>query len=196
MERTEFLHLSWDDVQSLCEAVAGKIRGDGFKPDVIVGVSRGGFDPARILCDQLMVKRLASFQIEYYNYINMKNKIPKVIYPLNADINGMKVLVVDDVSDTGHSLETARRHVSERGASQVRIATLHFKPWSNFEPDYNAEKTESWVVYPWEVKECLLGVAERLRSRGLQQRAIHDEILRKGFREEQLRRYLSPLNEE
>jgi len=162
---------------------------------VIVGVSRGGFDPARILCDQLMVKRLASFQIEYYNDINNRSKIPKIIYPLNADINGMRVLVVDDVSDTGHSLETARSHVSERGASQVRVATLHFKPWSKFKPDYYAEETESWVVYPWEVKECLLRVAEKLRSKGLQQKAIHDEILRKGFREEQLRRYLAPLNE-
>jgi len=191
----KFLHLTWSDVQRLCEVVAGKMRGDGYRPDVVVGVSRGGFDPARILCDQLMVKRLASFQIEYYNAINEKSKVPKVIYPLNADVRGMRVLVVDDVSDSGHSLETAKRHVSERGASEVRVATLHYKPWSSFEPDYYAEGTESWVVYPWEVKECLLGTVERLRSKGLHQKAIHEELLRKGFKEKQLRKYLAPLED-
>jgi hypoxanthine phosphoribosyltransferase len=93
----KLLHLSWETIQLLAEEVAARIRESGYAPDLIVAVSRGGFDHARILCDQLEVRRLASVQIEYYTGVNETNETLKIVYPLNADVLGKKVLVVDDV---------------------------------------------------------------------------------------------------
>ncbi|MFA5869334.1 MAG: phosphoribosyltransferase family protein, partial [Candidatus Bathyarchaeia archaeon] len=103
MENLHFLHLSWDDVQRLTETVAGKITASGYKPDIVVAVSRGGFDPARILCDQLAIRRLASVQVEAYDGM-VKRPEPVVILPVNADLGGKRVLMADDVSDSGASL--------------------------------------------------------------------------------------------
>jgi hypothetical protein len=189
MENLHFLHLSWDDVQRLTEAVAGKIAASGFKPDLVVAVSRGGFDPARILCDQLGIRRLASVQIEAYDGM-VKRPEPVVILPVNADLRGKRVLMADDVSDSGASLLVAREHLVERGASEVRIATLHIKPWSRFVPDYYAEKVDAWVVYPWELRECLLEVAEKIRASGVAEEDVAARLVEAGFKKRDVKRYL------
>ena len=88
------LHLSWEDIQRLAEELAERVRASGFRPDVVVAVSRGGFDPARILCDQLSIRLLASLQIDYYADINRRKDAPEIVFPLNTDIPGMTALVV------------------------------------------------------------------------------------------------------
>ena len=175
------LHLDWEDIQRLAEAVARKVNVSGFMPDVVVAISRGGFDPARILCDQLSVQRLASLQVEYYTGVDQRRGAPEIVFPLNADVPNLKALVVDDVSDSGNSLKTAIDHVFERGASEVRVATLHVKPWSNFRPDYFAEEVEAWVVYPWEPVETLKCMEERFRSEGLDPTEVKRKLLENGF---------------
>ena len=177
----KLLHLSWDSIQLLAEDVAAMIRESGYAPDLIVAVSRGGFDHARILCDQLEVRRLASVQIEYYAGVNETNEMLKIVYPLNANVSGKKVLVVDDVSDTGTSLKAAKEHVAGRGASQVRLATLHIKPWTTFKPDYHAAETDAWIVYPWEPIECMSSIAEKLENDGLKPHEIKKKLAELGF---------------
>ncbi len=189
MENLHFLHLSWDDVQRLTETVAGKITASGYKPDIVVAVSRGGFDPARILCDQLAIRRLASVQVEAYDGM-VKRPEPVVILPVNADLGGKRVLMADDVSDSGASLLVAREHLVERGASEVRIATLHIKPWSRFVPDYYAENVDAWVVYPWELRECLLEVADKIRATGVAEKDVATKLVEAGFKNRDVKRYL------
>jgi hypothetical protein len=189
MENLRFLHLSWDDVQRLVEVVASKIEASGFRPDIVIAISRGGFDPARILCDQLSIRRLASVQVEAYDGM-VKRPEPVVVIPINADLAGKKALVVDDVSDSGASILKAREHIKEKGASDVRIATIHIKPWSRFIPDYYAESVDEWVVYPWELKECLLEVAGKIRSSGLSGKDIAEKLVEVGFKKMNVDRYV------
>jgi hypoxanthine phosphoribosyltransferase len=183
------LHLSWEDVQKLTEEGAEKVRRSGFTPDVVVAVSRGGFDPARILCDQLGIMRLASVQIEYYTGVSQTGRAPRVIYPLNAEVPGLRVLVVDDVSDTGTSLKVAMDHVAVLGASEVRVATLHTKPWTTFRPDYSATEVDAWIVYPWEPIESMASIAERLAREGMAYPLIKQRLLEMGFDPKLVERY-------
>jgi len=180
----KLLHLGWEDVQSLAEKLALKIAKSAFAPDLIVAVSRGGFDPARILCDQLSIRRLASLQIEFYSGVKNRLGPPKIVFPLNADVHGLRALVVDDVSDSGNSLKVAKEHVAGRGASEVRVATLHVKPWTAFMPDYYASEVDAWIVYPWEPRESLISMAERLRRRGLVEEDVRRRLVGLGFRPE------------
>ena len=181
----QLLHVSWDDVQSLTEEIARQILESEYMPDVIVAVSRGGFDPARILCDQLGIKRLASLQVEYYRDINETSSTPEIVFPLNTEVPDTSILIVDDVSDTGTSLEIARYHVLERGASEVRVATLHVKPWTKFRPDFSASVVELWIIYPWETVESITSIAEKLRLEGRSSSNIGRELIRLGFSRKQ-----------
>jgi hypothetical protein len=189
MENLHFLHLSWDQIQTLTEALAKKIEASGFKPDIIVAVSRGGFDPARILCDQLSIRRLASVQLEAYDGM-VKRPEPIVVLPVNADLRGKKTLLVDDVSDSGASLLKAKEHLIEKSAAEVRVATLHIKPWSKYVPDYYAESVDAWVVYPWELKECLQELADKIRSNGVKGKAVAAKLIEAGFKKPDVEHYL------
>ena len=195
MEELKLTHLTWDDIQLLSEKVTEKIALNGFIPDLVVAISRGGFDPARIFCDQLQIKRLTSIQIEYYTGINETNATPKTVFPLNADIKDLKVLVVDDVSDSGKSLLHAKDYLEGLGPAEVKSATLHYKPWSKYRPDYYAEEVETWVIYPWEMKEGLLEMAQKLKSEGVPTEDVNERLVDLGFNKTNVERYLSGLED-
>lgn len=182
------LHTSWEDVERLSEELAQMIIDSGYEPDVVVAISRGGFDPARILCDQLGIRRLASVQVEFYSGVQDTAEKPRIVYPLNADVRGKSVLLVDDVSDTGVSLEAAKAHVLEGGPGDLRVATLHIKPWTSFRPDYHASETEAWIVYPWEPVESVRSIAAKLDKNGYSDREIREKLLELGFNAKTLKR--------
>ena len=74
-----------------------------------------------------------------------------------------RILIVDDVADTGKSLIVAKDYLMKRGASEIKVATLHFKPTSSFKPDYYVDMTTAWICYPWgrnEVERELAGKKE------------------------------------
>ena len=181
-------HTSWEDVERLSEELAQKIIENGYEADIVVAISRGGFDPARILCDQLGVRRLASVQVEFYSGIQDTAEKPRIVYPLNANVTGKSVLVIDDVSDTGVSLEAAREHILEQGPGDLKVATLHIKPWTSFRPDYHASETEAWIVYPWEPVESVRSIAEKLEENGYSDQEIRQRLLELGFSPKTLKR--------
>jgi hypoxanthine phosphoribosyltransferase len=191
MADLEFLFLSWDDVQLLSEKVSDKIRESGYVPDLMIAVSRGGFDPARIMSDQLDIRKLASLQIIYYKGLNDRMDEPEVLFPLNAQIEGLKVLVVDDVSDSGNSLIVVRKYIENMGAAEVKLATLHHKPWSKFKPDYFAEVVDEWIIYPWEPRESVQDLVEMLTEKGVSKEDIPAKLREIGFSQHQIDRHLS-----
>jgi len=186
----EFLFLSWDDVQRLSEKVSDLIMDSGYKPDLMIAISRGGFDPARIISDQLNIRKLASLQIIYYTGLNSRKDEPEVLFPLNAQVEGLKVLVVDDVSDSGNSLIMVKKYVEEKGASEVKIATLHHKPWSKLMPDFYAEEVDKWIIYPWEPRESVIDLVKMLTNAGLEKSMIPAKLKEIGFSDQQIERYL------
>lgn len=145
------LRLGWDDIVKLCEGLAAKL--EGYFPDVLIGLSRGGLVPVRLLSDILGNPAVAVIKTEFYNGIGKTKGRPRITQGLNYNVRGRRVLIVDDVSDSGLSLVAARRHVLGKGAREVRIATLHYKPHSRLKPDYFMAETSEWIVYPWEIHE-------------------------------------------
>lgn len=139
-------------------SLARKIADSGFAPDVIVGVSRGGWIPARVLCDLLSVPVLASVGVEFYTGVGESKDQPRLTQPLSAAVSNKMVLLVDEIADTGKSLKLAKEHVIKEGAKEVRTVTLYTKPQSTIEPDYHEKKTYSWIVFPWETKETIRSI--------------------------------------
>ncbi len=142
--------------------LAVKIRISTFRPEVIVGVSRGGWPPARVMSDLLENQNIANLKVVFYKDIGVRNRRPIITQPVTSDVAGKKVLVVDDVADSGHSLNVVLSHLRRKRASEIRVCTLYLKPHSVFKPDYYAKTTRKWVIFPWERLEAVRLIARKL----------------------------------
>lgn len=159
--------ISWNRFYALARKLARQVRDSGYRPDLIVAIGRGGYVPGRVLSDFLGQMDLTSFKIEHYRG-TQKQSAARVRYPLAADITGRKVLVVDDVSDTGDTFAVALEHLSSRGTpAEVRSAVLHHKTVSAYVPDYFVHKVVKWrwIIYPWAVAEDLSGFIRAMQPR-------------------------------
>lgn len=160
----EYLILSWLDVYNLTLQLSEKIVSSGFKPNVIVGIARGGWIPARILSDVLYMDTLQNIRIEYYTDVGAKGKEPRITQPLTGSMNDKTVLLVDEVADTGDTLQHAMNHIKNLGVTEVRSAVLHYKPTSVIIPDYYMVETKSWIVYPWENRASIISLIKAFRE--------------------------------
>jgi len=159
--------IGWEGFYQLARKLTRRIRATGFLPELIVAIGRGGLVPARVLADQLDLFDLATLKIEHYHAMH-KQPYARVRYPLTAQVEGRRILLVDDVSDTGDSLQLATEHLLARGRpAQLRSAVLHHKRVSSFEPDYFAEEVIDWrwIIYPWAVIEDLNGMLQKMEPR-------------------------------
>lgn len=148
--------LDFDDIYKYANQTALKIKESNWRPDVIVGIARGGWVHARIQCDLLGVKELYSVKVDHWGVTATKDGKARLTSPLTADIKGKKVLVIDDITDTGESLTMAVEHVKEQGPADVRSATLMHIVGSKFKPDYfGVEVTWAWEIFPWNRMEDL-----------------------------------------
>jgi uncharacterized protein len=159
--------ISWKRFYQLARKLSRLVRESGFQPDMIVAIGRGGYLPARILSDHLAIFDLTSIKVEHYHGVHKERKA-KVRYPLTAQIAGKRVLLVDDVSDSGDTFQTAIRHLLERGElAELRTAVLHHKRVSSFVPDYYVEEVIEWrwITYPWAVIEDFTSFLREMESR-------------------------------
>lgn len=149
--------ISWKRFYHLARKLAHKIREARYMPDLIVAIERGGYMPARILSDLLQITDMTGFKVEHYRSSNIRPKA-LIQYPFRGSIENRNVLLVDDVSDTGDTFDTAVAHLLEHGRPQdLRTAVLHHKTVSKFVPDFYAQKIIKWrwITYPWAVIEDL-----------------------------------------
>lgn len=192
----EFEVPQWSQIYDMLLNLAEKIRKSGFKPDVIVGVSRGGWPPARVLSDLLSNSNLANVRAEFYLGVAETKGEPSLTQPVSIGVSGKKVLVVDEVADTGKSLKLVIKHIFERGAKEVRIAAVYYKPWSVVKPDFYDRETSCWVVFPWEVKETIRKLIKKSKEKQKPVYEETDKLVKAGVPEELVERFLKEIAEE
>lgn len=156
----KYLQLSWADIESLVERLADKIISD-YSPDILIGILRGGVTVAHLLSDVLGFRKI--YPVGCSSYVDVAKRFSVKIYsPLALkDLSDKRVLLVDDVADEGLTLKgVIEQEIAPKNPLEVRVATLHMKPWCKFKPDYYVEVTDAWIVYPWEKWEVVRQVAE------------------------------------
>ena len=99
---------TWGQIYDMLICQSEKIQADHYKPDVIVAVSRGGLVPSRILSDLIETPNIDTITVEYYCGIGEKNREPTLKQGLQKSLADKKVLLVDDVSDCGKSLQLSK----------------------------------------------------------------------------------------
>lgn len=158
--------VSWQRMYSLCRKLAHSILDSGFRPEVIVAVARGGFVPARILCDCLEVHELAGIRVVHYGAGGEKKKQARLAAPLNTGIRGRKVLLVDDLVDTGETLKVASAYLETQGPADLRTAVMQIKITTEIKPEFSARTIRKWrwVIYPWAVMEDVGAFLSRMEN--------------------------------
>ena len=187
---------TWTQVYNMLLGLSDKIRESGFKPDVIVGVCRGGWPPARVLSDLLDNPNLANARAEFYLGIAETNAEPTISVPLSVPVEGKKILVVDEVADTGRSLKVVKEHILERKAAEVRVATVYCKFWSITKPDYFAKESSCWIVFPWEINETVRRIFKKHKGKERQAEREMTKLISAGVPERLVRRFSSEMAEE
>ncbi|WP_336021721.1 phosphoribosyltransferase [Halobellus salinisoli] len=159
---------NWEYIYGLCRDVSDQVKAAEFEPDVVVALARGGWFAGRCICDFLGLDDLTSLKMEHYVGTAQKAGEPEVRYPMpQGSVEGKDVLIIDDIADTGGSIERAYEYVTDRDAGEVQTATLQLLQTSEFEPDFVGERLEewTWIVYPWNFIEDMIdlvsGVMEK-----------------------------------
>ncbi len=187
---------TWDQIYDMLLDLAGHIRKDGFRPDIIVGISRGGWPPARVLSDLLSNPNLANVRAEFYLGIAEAGLEPILTQPVSVKTRGKKILIVDEVADTGKSLKMVKEHIVQDGAKEVKTVTVFYKPWSIAKPDYFAKETSDWIVFPWEIKETLRKIIAKCKDSG---RLVENEtakLVKAGIKSSLIERFMKEISEE
>ena len=151
-------------VTRLCRKLAHKIQDSGFNPDIVICIARGGYIPARLICDYLNIYNLTSIRIKHYTG-STKSETARLLEPLSIDIKGMNVLLIDDIDDTGDTLKLAQDYLKGLNPQEIMVAVLHHKIISTLTPDFFAQKIIRWrwITYPWAIVEDVLGFVKKMQ---------------------------------
>jgi uncharacterized protein len=146
----EQLRMSWDELGAGSKALAEQVAEDGFRPDFILGISRGGLLVAGALAYTLGVKNTFTMSVEFYTGIDERLEMPMLLPPIPdlVDLQEERVLIADDVADTGQTLVLVKEFL-EGKVAEVKIAVLYEKPRSVVNCEYVWERTDRWIVFPW-----------------------------------------------
>jgi uncharacterized protein len=142
--------MSWDDLGAGARALAETIVADGYRPDIVLAVARGGLLVAGALAYALDVKNTYTMNVEFYTGIDERLDAPMILPPVPdlVDLAEARVLVADDVADTGETLALVKGFCAPKVA-EVRTAVLYEKPRSIVPCEYVWRRTDRWIDFPW-----------------------------------------------
>lgn len=158
--------MSWDDLGDGSRELAQAIVDDGYRPDMVLAIARGGLLVAGALGYALGVKNTFTMNVEFYTGVDERLEMPMILPPVPdlVDFAETKVLIADDVADTGATLALVK-DFCEGKVAEVRCAVLYEKPRSEVKCEYVWRRTDRWITFPWSAEEPVEPLAETSGSR-------------------------------
>lgn len=173
---SDFMNLSL----RLCALLLAEHKKEPF--DYLLSVQRGGAVMSKILSDILNVP-IATVTLSSYNNLG-KTKEPKVTQEVSVNITDRKILVLDEISDTGETLHVLEKYLSAMQPRQLKTATLFVKPHTTFTPDYHVMNTDKWIIFPYELREMCDFIEKKYSDNHELVHEIHDYFKRNGVSDE------------
>lgn len=171
-EKTTYIAPTWNEMNQLAFEISQKIIKDKKKFDRIVTLAKGGWPMTRSMVDFLGVDKVASIGVKFYNGIYKKLKTPQIYQDLPEKVKGENILLFDDVADSGGSLEFVQEHLQRHQPKSITTATLFYKPWSTFKPDYFGVQTSAWIIFPYEAVDAIKVLSQKWQEKKLSQKEI------------------------
>jgi hypoxanthine phosphoribosyltransferase len=145
--RSGVVPVSWDRFGELCRELA--LGAAPYRPEAIVGIARGGWLPATVLACMLRCD-LYPMRLSRREAGHVVHDTPLILMPPPAQVAGRRVLLIDDIADTGVTLSLGVRTLKRAGAAEIRTAALVAHSWAAPPPDLVGLLTDSFVVTPWD----------------------------------------------
>lgn len=150
--KIQYLPVSWAQLHTLTQKIAAAILDHETRPlDEIVTIGRGGLSVGLILSDYLRIP-LFSITIQSYTDIKKQGEL-EITEKLGKNIRGKRILLVDDNADSGKTFLRAIEYLKKSKPASITTASVFYKPWSIYRPDYFAKQTKKWILFPHEVTE-------------------------------------------
>ena len=147
-------NLSYEKFGRAVRELAQSVADDGYEPDVVLSIARGGVFVAGGLAYALDCKNIHLVNVEFYTGVGTTLAMPVMLAPVPnvVDFSNKKILIADDVADTGKTLKLVhdfcRAHVAE-----VRSAVIYEKSQSSVKCEYVWKRTDDWINFPWSVEQ-------------------------------------------
>jgi hypoxanthine phosphoribosyltransferase len=145
---------AWEQIHRMVQQLAQPLRSQSF--DALLAVTRGGLVPAGLLAYQLDLRNILVAAVQFYTGVGKRAASPSFLqFPADPFLNGKTILIVDDIWDSGKTINAVQQRVVAAGGKPV-TAVLHYKPTASLfpqQPDHYVEATDAWIVYPWELDE-------------------------------------------
>jgi len=145
------MKIDWNKFDELVTGVVEKVRSE-YDVDVVVGVSRSGLIPAAIVVRELGVEEFYSVTVRFYDEGRPPKQVldrPRITRQNVGDLSGKRVLVVDDFSRSGLTLDVVKKLLLDKGAEEVRTAVVVLREDTRAVPDYYGLKFNGCVIFPW-----------------------------------------------
>lgn len=177
--------VSWDEIYSMCKELAKTVEGSSYEPNTLVALARSGFIPGRLLSDFMGITDLVSLKVEHWLDTTGQHRDEATIpYMIPLNLEGKRVLVVDDIVDTGKSMVVSIDYIKRYEPAEIRTAVMHYINSSIHKPDYYVRFISDWTwfVWPWNRVEDLCNLTQRLlktdQKRAWSAKEIRDGILK------------------
>jgi uncharacterized protein len=150
--------MSWEHLGEAARHLAQAVIDSGYQPDIVLAIARGGLLPGGAVAYALGVKNSCAMNVEFYTDVDQRLEVPLILPPAPEliDLTDSKMLIVDDVADTGRTLEVVTEFCAGKVA-EVRTAVLYEKPHSVVKCDYRWRETDRWIDFPWSSQPPVAG---------------------------------------
>jgi hypoxanthine phosphoribosyltransferase len=146
--------MTWPELGSGTRELAELVAADGYRPDIVLAIARGGLLVAGALGYALGVKNTFTMNVEFYTGVDERLELPMLLPPVPdlVDFADTRVLIADDVADTGATLRLVQEFCAGKVA-EVRCAVLYEKSRSTVKCEYVWRRTDSWITFPWSAQD-------------------------------------------
>jgi uncharacterized protein len=146
--------MTWDELGAGARELAEAVVADDYLPDIVLAIARGGLLVAGALGYALGVKNTFTMNVEFYTGVDERLAMPMILPPVPelVDLEEARVLIADDVADTGRTLRLVKDFCAGKVA-EARCAVLYEKPHSEVGCEYVWRRTDRWIDFPWSARE-------------------------------------------
>lgn len=180
----QYLPISWNDYHTTAQKLAATILDHSEPIDKIVAISRGGLTLGHLLSDLLRIP-IGTITVQSYTDIQTQGEV-LITEKLQSSIRDKRILLVDDVSDSGKTLIRAVKYLKRCGPKSITTVTMFYKPRSVYRPDYFARQTNKWIIFPYEPTEMILLISKMMREEGKSKAVIQRFLEKLKFTDDQI----------
>lgn len=172
-----YQYYNWEELGEDIFQLAQKIIDSGLEFDRVVALAKGGLAFARSISDLTGVKEISSMTVEFYPLIGQTSEAPIITQSLPLTIRNERILLFDDLIDSGKTLQVALEYIKHLGPKSVHTATFFTKPHSPFKPDFSVEEVDAWVIFPNEIRETIGNLTDMWQKNGDDSAKIKQQLL-------------------